>query len=88
MSGAAAWWTDPHFELLSDTQRREILTAWSEMRHDCAIVTGDISHGSTSFSWLRQLAEVFQPPIYFVLWKSRLLRYFHCASEESRGGVV
>ena len=67
MSGTAAWWTDPHFELLSVVQRKQVLNAWSESLADCAIVTGDISHGSTTLDWLRQLAEVFDRPVYFVL---------------------
>lgn len=67
MSGTAAWWTDPHFELLSETQRRQVLSVWDESSADCAIVTGDISHGSTTVGWLRQLARAFERPIYFVL---------------------
>lgn len=67
MSGTAAWWTDPHFELLSQVERRQVLRAWSESPADCAIVTGDISHGSTTVGWLRRLAEAFARPIYFVL---------------------
>lgn len=67
MSGTAAWWTDPHFELLSVVQRKQVLKAWSESTADCAIVTGDISHGSTTLGWLRLLAEVFGRPMYFVL---------------------
>ena len=67
MSGTAAWWTDPHFELLSQDQRKEVVRAWSETSADCSIVTGDISRGSSTLLWLRQLAEVFAGPIYFVL---------------------
>lgn len=67
MSGTVAWWTDPHFELLSETQQKEVLHAWSESPADCAIVTGDISHGSSTLGWLRQLTQVFERPIYFVL---------------------
>ena len=67
MSGTAAWWTDPHFELLSETRRKQVLRAWSQTSTDCAIVTGDISHGSSTLRWLRQLARVFDRPIYFVL---------------------
>ena len=67
MSGTVAWWTDPHFELLSEVQRKQVLDAWSEASADCGIITGDISHGSSTLSWLRQLAAVFPRPIYFVL---------------------
>ncbi len=67
MSGTVAWWTDPHFELLAETQRKQVLDAWSKASTDCAIVTGDISHGSSTLGWLRQLAEVFERTIYFVL---------------------
>ncbi|MHB8900948.1 MAG: metallophosphoesterase family protein [Thermoguttaceae bacterium] len=67
MSGTAAWWTDPHFELLAETGQREVLRAWSEATADCAIVTGDISHGSSTLEWLRRLARAFERPIYFVL---------------------
>lgn len=67
MNGTAAWWTDPHFELLSESHRRQVLRAWSESPADCAVVTGDISHGSSTLRWLRQLAQVFRKPIYFVL---------------------
>ncbi len=67
MSATVAWWTDPHFELLSEIQRKQILRAWNETSADCAILTGDISHGSAALGWLRQLARVFERPIYFVL---------------------
>ncbi len=67
MSGTAAWWTDPHFEMLSESQREQALCTWTETSADCAILTGDISHGSSTLPWLRQLAVLFQRPIYFVL---------------------
>ena len=67
MNGTLAWWTDLHFELLSETQRRQVLRDWEKTPADCALVTGDISHGSTTLRWLRQLAQVFGRPIYFVL---------------------
>lgn len=67
MSGTFAWWTDPHFELLSKVQREQVERAWTETSADCAILTGDISHGSSSLRWLRQLAGAFGRPIYFVL---------------------
>lgn len=67
MSGTAAWWTDTHFEMLSEPQRQQLLCAWGEMSADCAIVTGDISHGASTLFWLGQLAEAFERPIYFVL---------------------
>ncbi len=67
MSGTVAWWTDPHFELLAETQQKQVLRAWSEISADSAVITGDISHGSSTLPWLRQLAQVFERPIYFVL---------------------
>ena len=67
LSGRAAWWTDLHFELLTTLEQGQVLEEWRESAGDCAIVTGDISHGSSVFRWLRGLAEVFARPIYFVL---------------------
>jgi len=67
LSHNIAWWTDIHFELLDPEQRAFTRMLWKNSTADCAILTGDLSHGNSTLDELHDLATRFGRPIYFVL---------------------
>lgn len=61
-----AWLTDIHVNFLDREQRREFLLAVRDQA-DAVVISGDIAESHDVEDQLREMARVWQRPIYFVL---------------------
>lgn len=60
------WATDIHLNFLDDSRRRKFLSSLAE-RSDALAISGDIAESHDVEGYLREMEEVLQRPIFFVL---------------------
>ena len=62
-----AWMTDPHLNCLEDGHLEAFLADLGKLRADALLVGGDVGEAASIGAYLRDLAEAFPWPVYFVL---------------------
>lgn len=61
------WMTDLHLDAADETQRRRFFDLVRHHRASTILIGGDISNGTQSLDFLKQLAGLSNGPLYFVL---------------------
>ena len=61
------WLTDVHLNFLSRQEVAQLVAKVHADRPDAVILTGDIAEAATVVTWLEQLDDLLQLPLYFVL---------------------
>jgi predicted MPP superfamily phosphohydrolase len=61
-----AWLTDIHLNFVSADRRRDFLDRTAQ-QSDAVVISGDIGESQSVEHYLREMAQVMQRPVYFVL---------------------
>ena len=61
-----AWLTDIHLNFLDDAERKRFLETVAEQA-DAVAISGDIGESPSIIGYLKEMEEILQKPIYFVL---------------------
>ena len=78
------WLTDIHLNFLSEKERLLFYKKISKTNCDALVITGDIADAPSLSSILREMAQVLQKPIYFVLGNHD---YYHSGISEVKKEV-